>query len=328
MPRPSRHADRLRYASAGAEPTIATTRKALGLGGLLATPRARDRPGLWARGSTRSPSGTVLCPQNNSGNPETETTRRRMVPPLTRRPPRGQCPRSGMTRPALSTAPNKDRVADVRRSADCAPRPDRGFHRPKGLRRACAGRLFAVPADHRGGPIEPRDARLWCLPPRRGWAKGMGGESAHAGAEAGAGRVVIIGCEQRLFVHTRPENWAMTDRQIGWLNPSLGQKTENMIPCIGSAERPSRPRDGAVRECGEGPHPWARPGVGGVGRGRRWRHPLAVVQTTLAYLETGLRPRIGRSINNASGGHWRSTEGRAWAPVARGVHYNWKGPPT
>ena len=50
-----------------------------------------------------------------------------------------------------------------------------------------------------------------------------------AGARVRPRRVVIIGCERRLFVNTRSKNWAMTVRQIGWLKVhlSLGQKTEH-----------------------------------------------------------------------------------------------------
>jgi hypothetical protein len=228
-----------------------------------------------------------------------------------------------MTRPALSSPPNRDRVADTRRAAvDPVRRPDSGLNHAQGFWQRHVDMLFVTRAGHRGGPIGHRHAPPWRLPPSRGWAKGMGADTAHAGDEAGAGRVVIIGCEQRLFVHTASKNWAMTDRQIGWLqvHPSLGQKTEKMIPWT-SWRRAAV----ALPERGAGPSSGAH---GEGARGRPHGRPRAMG----ACLERQSNPgrRAGRSINRAthrvSGGRW-STGARVWAPVARGVHYNWKGPP-
>jgi hypothetical protein len=198
-------------------------------------------------------------------------------------------------------------VADARRTAvDAGLRPDRGFNHAQGLWRTRADRLFVILAR----PIAPGNAPFWRLPPSQGWAKGLGGDTTHAWDEAG--RVVIIGCEHRLFVHTLSKNWAMTDRQIGWFqaHPSLGQKTEKMIPCIASGERSLWPPALALRERGEGPPSGARRGDHGLGRqhGRLRRRS------------------VNRVLPHAPGGHW-SMGGRVWAPVARGVHYNWKGPP-
>jgi hypothetical protein len=222
-----------------------------------------------------------------------------------------------MTRPALSSPPTRDRVAHARRAAvDPAPRPDGGFNHAQGLWRMPADMLFVTRVGRRGGPIARRNAPPGRLPASQGWAKGMRADTAHAWDEAGAGRVVIIGCEHRLFVHTLSKNWAMTDRQIGWLqvHPSHGQKTEKMTPpCIASGEKPLWPRPLALRERGKGPPSGARRGDHGIWRPRR--RPL--------------RP-TGRSIDRvphpAPDGHW-GAGGRVWAPVPRGVHYNWKGPP-
>lgn len=176
-----------------------------------------------------------------------------------------------MTRPALSSPPTADRAPDARRATmDRAPRPDGGFHHGPRLRRRPAA--MGLPA---GAPIAHRLPR----------AKGRGAGTP-AGSQAGAGRVIIIGCEYRLFVHTLSKNWAMTVRQIGWLilHPSLGQKTEIMIPCVALGLR-SSPRAAVT-----------------------WRERR-------------------RFMNEAPAGHWDAGSPLR-APIARGVRYNWKGPPT
>jgi hypothetical protein len=155
----------------------------------------------------------------------------------------------------------------------------------------------------------------------------MRAATTHACEMAGAGRVVIIGCEHRLFVHTLSKNWAMTVRQIGWVHPSLGQKTENMIRYVASAVRPVWPRTAvASRECRDGAHSWASRGDDRICRPRGWPQHRAQVMAVCLDGRTNPRHRIRHSIINAPAGY-RGMGSRGSAPMARGVRYNWKGPP-
>jgi len=217
-----------------------------------------------------------------------------------------------MTRSALSSPPAPTRVA----AAAAVGPADGGFHHGQGRQRTPADRLFAILVERRGVPIVHRKAHPWRLPPSRGW--GMRADATHPCEVAGAGRVVIIGCEHRLFVHTLSKNWAMTVRQIGWVHPSLGQKTENMIPYVASAVRPVWPRTAvARRECRDGAHSWAR---------RAWSQHRAQVTAACPDGRTNPRHRIRHSIINAPAGY-RGVGSRGCAPMGRGVRYNWKGPP-
>jgi hypothetical protein len=217
-------------------------------------------------------------------------------------------PRSGMTRPA-PTCPSTP-VADAqRRAVYAAPHHDCGFSPFQGPRQTPGGRLFVTLADPQRKPTAPRKGHLYGWLPARGW-------------RVRPRRVVIIGCERRLFVNTPAKNWAMTVRQIGWLkvHPSLGQKTETMIPYVASGVRLSRP--------------WPP-----IGRRQRRNSPLGLAQCPplAVFLATGshLQGKAGRrrraersinSINKAPGGRWGRVS-RVCTPVARGVRYNWKGPP-
>jgi hypothetical protein len=216
-----------------------------------------------------------------------------------------------MTRSALSSPSTPDRAADVRRAAlDRAPRPEGDFHDGPELRPTHAAMRFVTLRDQGGGPIAPR-----------GPAEGAGADPP-AGTLAGA-RVIIIGCEHRLFVHTRSKNWAMTVGQTGWVHPSRGQKTETMIPYVASRVR-SGPRAVASRRAG--PPSGAR--RDDWGRGRPGRRPLTVIQAIVVGLEGQTYPRRpGRSMNQAPAGYWGAGSPLC-APMARGVRYNWKGPPT
>jgi len=223
-------------------------------------------------------------------------------------------PRSGMTRPALTSPPTP--VADALRDAICAV-PHRGSPPGGGLRQTPAGLLSAIPAD------DQRGAARHGRPPARGW-------------RARPRRVIIIRCERRLFVNTPAKNWAMTVRQIGWLkvHPSLGRKTDTMIPSVASGMRLSRPwatlalrrrhHSGPPRGC-RGGDPMYRP------LGLAWYPPLAVPPATGTRLQ-GKADRCRRtegsinSINKALAGRW-GRGSRVGAPVSRGVRYNWKGPP-
>jgi hypothetical protein len=230
-----------------------------------------------------------------------------------------------MTRPALSSPPAPNRLA-AGAAVGPAPRPDGGFHHGRG-RRTPADMLFAILVEARRGPIVHRKPHPCRLPPSRGW--GMRADTTHACEVAGARRVVIIGCEHRLFVHTLSKNWAMTVRQTGWLqvHPSLGQKTENMIPYVASAVRPTWPRTPvAFQECRDAAVSWA---LRGGDRMRRLRgRPQGRAQAMAAYLDGRTDPhrRTRRSIINAPAGY-RGMGSPGFAPVWRGIRYNWKGPP-
>ena len=148
-----------------------------------------------------------------------------------------------------------------------------------------------------------------------------------AGARVRPRRVVIIGCERRLFVNTRSKNWAMTVRQIGWLKVhlSLAQKTENMIPSFASGVGLSWPWV-ALRQGRNRTPLWACRGADRRDRGLAKGSPLAVPQATGLRLRGKTGCRTERSINNALRGHGGGAR-RVCAPVARGLRYNWKGPP-
>jgi hypothetical protein len=223
-------------------------------------------------------------------------------------------PRSGMTRPALTAPPTP--VADAQRDAVyAAPHRDRGSPPGGGLRQTPAGLLSVTLADdQRAAALQER---LYGRPRPPGWRVRLR-------------RVVIIRCERRLFVHTPAKNWAMTVRQIGWLkvHPSLGRKTETMIPSVGSGMRLSRPWATLALRQRRGP--WAcRPMYCPLGLA--WCPPLAVPPATGTRLQ-GQADRRRRtegsinSINKAPAGRW-GRGSRVCAPVSRGVRYNWKGPP-
>jgi hypothetical protein len=227
-----------------------------------------------------------------------------------------------MTRPALSSPPAPNRLAAA--AVDPAPHPDGGFHYGQGRQRTPADMLFAIRVERRRGPIVHRKAHPWRLPPSRGW--GMRADATHACEVAGAGRVVIIGCEHRLFVHTLSKNWAMTVRQIGWVHPSLGQKTENMIPYVASAVRPVWRRTAVIRrECRDGAHSWARRGDDRIRR-PGWPQRRAQAMAVCFEGRTNPRRQTRHSIIDVPAGY-RGIGSRGYAPVARGVRYNWKGPP-
>ena len=226
-------------------------------------------------------------------------------------------PRSGMTRSVLTSPPTA--VADAQRGAiDAAAHRDHGTDPGQGLRQTPAGLLFVILADRQRRPTAPRKEHLYGRPPRRGW-------------RAWQRRVVIIRCERRLFVNTLAKNWAMTIRQIGWLkvHPSLGRKTETMIPYVAPSVRLLRPwaaipfwqRRTPSWVC-RGSDPMYRP----LGLARC--PSLAVPPATGTCLrgKAGWRRRTENSINKALGGR-RGRGSRVCAPVARGVRYNWKGPP-
>jgi hypothetical protein len=197
-----------------------------------------------------------------------------------------------MTRTALPSPPTPDRAADVRRGDI-----DR------------AAMQFAIFADLWGGPIA------------HGPAERVGADTP-TGAWGGA-RVITIGCEHRLFVHTLSKNWAMTVRQIGWLmvHRSLGQKTETMIPYVACVR--SWPRAAVNRP--ERASSWARRG-GDMG-GRPRRHPLMAVRTIVARLEGRTNPRRPRrSMDQGPASHW-GAETPLHVMIVRGIRYNWKGPP-
>jgi hypothetical protein len=228
--------------------------------------------------------------------------------------------RSGMTRSAPTSPPTP--VADAQRAVETTP--PRECCPGQGRRRAHAGPLFAIREEDRWRPIAPRKGYPDGRPPRRE-------QGSVAGERARPRRVVIIGCEPRLFVNTRSKNCAMTVRQIGWLKVhlSLGQKTENMIPSFVTGVGLSRPWVGvALRQGRSRPASWV------CRSGDRRDRPLGIAKCSRSAVPqaTGVRHqgktgrRTGRSINNALRGH--GGEGRrVCAPVARGVRYNWKGPP-
>jgi len=229
-------------------------------------------------------------------------------------------PRSGMTRPALPSPPTP--AADAQRDAVYAA-PHRESPPGRSRRQPPAGLLFVILTDDQRGPKAPRQEHLYGRAPARGW-------------RVGPPRVVIIRCERRLFVNTPAKNWAMTVRQIGWLkvHPSLGRKTDTMIPSVASGMRLSRPwatlalrrrhHSGPPRGC-RGGDPMYRP------LGLAWYPPLAVPPATGTRLQ-GKADRCRRtegsinSINKALAGRW-GRGSRVGAPVSRGVRYNWKGPP-
>jgi hypothetical protein len=221
-----------------------------------------------------------------------------------------------MTPTALSSPPTPDRAADVRRAAiDRAPGPDPECHDGRDLRPTHAAMRFVILADGRGGSIA-----------RRGSFEGTGGRTPAEGQVDA--RVIIIGCEHRLFVHTRSKNWAMTVRQIGWLivHPSPGQKTETMIPYVASRVR-SWPRAAVTRrERRQGIPSWVP--LSDRGRGRPRRRALTVAQAMVGRLEDQTNPRRpGRRIDQTSAGSWFAGSPLC-VSVTRGVRYNWKGPPT
>jgi hypothetical protein len=212
-----------------------------------------------------------------------------------------------MTRTALSSPPTPNRAADVRRAA-IGRGPDRAGHDGPDLRSADAAMRFVL-ADQCGRSIAHPGSfeETWADTPAEGQADA---------------RVIIIGCEHRLFVHTLAKNWAMTVRQIGMVPPSLGQKTETMIPYVASRARSwpqvavtERERPGIPAPCG-----------GERGRGRPRRRALMVAKAMVGRLEVQTRRR-GRPMNQAPAGHWGAGSSLC-VPVARGVRYNWKGPPT
>jgi hypothetical protein len=228
-------------------------------------------------------------------------------------------PRSGMTRPALTSPPTP--AADAQCDAAYAA-PHRGRDSPPGqeLPQTPAGLLLVILPEDQRRPSAPRHRRLYDRPRPRSW-------------RAGPRRVIIIRCERRLFVNTPAKNWAMTVRQIGWLkiHPSLGQKTETMTPSVASDRRLSRPRATlALRQPRKGARSWACRGGDPMDRplGLAWCPPLAVAGTRLQGKADRRRRTAGsiNSINKAPAGRW-GRGSRACAPVARGVRYNWKGPP-
>ena len=229
-------------------------------------------------------------------------------------------PRSGMTRPVLTSRPTP--VADAQRDAVyAAPHRDRGSPPGRSRRQPPAGLLFVILTDDQRGPKAPRQEHLYGRAPARGW-------------RVGPPRVVIIRCERRLFVNTPAKNWAMTVRQIGWLkvHPSLGRKTETMIPCIASGIWLSRPRATLRQRRNSGPL-WACRRGDPMDRplGLAWCPPLAVPPATGTRLQGKADRRRGtegsiNSINKALAGR-RGRGRRVCAPVSRGVRYNWKGPP-
>ena len=196
-------------------------------------------------------------------------------------------PRSGMTRPALTSPPTP--VADAQRDAVyAAPHRDRGSPPGAGLRPTPAGLL---PDDKRGAA---RQGRPYGRHPPRG-------------RRMRPRRVVINRCERRLFVNTPAKNWAMTVRQIGWLkvHPSLGRKTETMIPCIASGIWLSRPRATLRQRRNSGPL-WACRRGDPMDRplGLAWCPPLAVPPATGTRLQGKADRRRGtegsiNSINKA-----------------------------
>jgi hypothetical protein len=231
-------------------------------------------------------------------------------------------PRSGMTRPVLTSPPTP--VADAQCEAVCAaPHRERGCERGPGLRQTPTGLLFLILAADPRRPTAPRKGHVCGRPPPRGW-------------RARPRRVVIIRCEPRLFVNTLAKNWAMTVRQIGWLkvHPSRGQKTETMIPYVASGVWRSRPwATRAPRQRRNSAPLWACRGGDLMDRplGLARCPPLAVPPVTGARLQgkAGRHPRTEgsiNSINKAPGGRW-GRGSRVGASAARGVHYNWKGPP-
>ena len=231
-------------------------------------------------------------------------------------------PRSGMTRPALTSPPTP--VADARRDAVCGERHrERGYEPGPGLRQRPTGLPFLTLADDQRGPTAPRKGVLCGRPLPQGW-------------RARPRRVVIIGCERRLFVNTLVKNWAMTVRQIGWLkvHPSHGQKTKTMIPSVASGVLRSPPwTTRAPRQRRNSAPLWAWHGGDLMDRpfGLAQAPPLAVRPVTGARLQgkAGRHPRTEESINSinkAPGGRW-GRGSRVGACVARGIRYNWKGPP-
>jgi hypothetical protein len=228
-------------------------------------------------------------------------------------------PRSGMTRPAL---PSPTPTADAQRDAVyAAPHRDRGSPPGRSRRQPPAGLLFVILTDDQRGPKAPRQEHLYGRPPARGW-------------RVGPSRVVIIRCERRLFVNTPAKNWAMTVRQIGWLkvHPSLGRKTETMIPSVASGMRRSRPWPTiALRPRRHSAPSWACRGSDPMypPLGQCPRLAVRPATGTCLQVKADRRCRPGGSINSINKvpvGRWRRGS-RICAPVARGVRYNWKGPP-